>query len=65
MNEAGEILLPIEEGVINEDHVLGELSELCADTVMGRVSEEEITLFKSVGSALSDLGAAQLVTELQ
>lgn len=65
MNEAGEILIPIEEGRIGEDHVVGELAELCAGTVKGRESAKEITLFKSVGTALSDLGAAQLVTERQ
>jgi 1-pyrroline-2-carboxylate reductase [NAD(P)H] len=62
MNEAGEILLPIAEGRIGENHVLGELSELCSGAVRGRQTDDEITLFKSVGTALSDLAAADLVT---
>lgn len=63
MNEAGEILLPIEEGRITEDHVVGELADLCSGVVGGRQSAEEITLFKSIGSVLSDLAAAHLVTK--
>lgn len=65
MNEAGEILLPIEEGRIKADHVIGELADLCSGKVGGRQSAEEITLFKSVGTALSDVAAASLVTQRQ
>jgi 1-pyrroline-2-carboxylate reductase [NAD(P)H] len=63
MNEAGEILIPIEEGLITESHVVGELADLCSGAVTGRVHDNEITLFKSVGTALSDLAAALLVTK--
>ena len=64
LNEAGELLIPIEEGLINKDHVLGELAELCAEKASGRETTEEVTLFKSVGTALSDLSAAHLVYQL-
>lgn len=58
--EAGEILVPISEGVITEDHVVGQLTEMCLGTVPLRTSDQEITLFKSIGMALSDLvGAGQ------
>jgi len=63
LNEAGEILIPMGEGRIGEDHVLGELAELCSGAVRGRTSTEEITLFKSVGTALSDVIAARLVSQ--
>ena len=56
--EAGEILVPIEEGVFSKEDVIAEISELCAGTASGRQNDDEITLFKSVGSALSDLVAA-------
>ncbi len=62
LNEAGEILIPIDEGRIREDHIVGELADLCSRRVPGREHEGEITLFKSVGTALSDLAAASLVT---
>ena len=58
--EAGEVLVPISEGVIGEDHVVGELTEMCAGTVELRSNDEEITLFKSIGMALSDLVGAGL-----
>jgi 1-pyrroline-2-carboxylate reductase [NAD(P)H] len=65
LNEAGEILIPMAEGRIGEDHVVAELSELCSGAAPGRVGAEEITLFKSVGTALSDLAAAHLVARRQ
>jgi 1-pyrroline-2-carboxylate reductase [NAD(P)H] len=65
LNEAGEILIPIEEGRISADAIEGELADLCSGRVSGRTSDEEITLFKSVGTALSDLATAQLVARLQ
>jgi 1-pyrroline-2-carboxylate reductase [NAD(P)H] len=62
LNEAGEILIPIAEGRITEAHVLAELAELCSGRIAGRRNAQEITVFKSVGTALSDLAAASLVT---
>jgi 1-pyrroline-2-carboxylate reductase [NAD(P)H] len=56
--EAGEVLVPISEGVICEDHVIAELTEMCAGTAELRKSDDEITLFKSIGMALSDLVGA-------
>ena len=56
--EAGEILVPVAEGAFSLDQVAGELSELCRATVPGRLDDQEITLFKSVGCALGDLCGA-------
>ena len=61
--EAGDILQPLQAGVIGKEAVLGELSELCRGTVNGRRSAEEITLFKSVGASIEDLAAAVAVYE--
>jgi alanine dehydrogenase len=61
--EAGDILQPLQAGIIGKDAVLGELSELCRGTVKGRTSPEEITMFKSVGSSIEDLAAAVAVHE--
>lgn len=60
MSEAGEIIQAIEAGAIAEADIQGELSELTAGKCSGRSSETEITLFKSVGTALEDLAAAEL-----
>ena len=59
LNEAGEILLPIAEGVFSEKQIIAELSEIHQlDTLRAKT---DITLFKSVGTALSDLLTAHLV----
>jgi ornithine cyclodeaminase/alanine dehydrogenase-like protein (mu-crystallin family) len=61
MHEAGDLLIPLNEGVITEAHVVADLFELVRGEKPGRGSPREITLFKSVGMALEDLAAAELV----
>jgi 1-pyrroline-2-carboxylate reductase [NAD(P)H] len=61
LNEAGELLIPISEGVFNSDSIIGELADMCKDSTLLRQSDKDITLFKSVGTAISDLVAAYLV----
>ena len=60
-HEGGDVALALEAGAITEDHVQGDLFGLCRGTIPGRGSADEITLFKSVGTALEDLAAAMLV----
>ena len=60
---AGDIRIPIEEGVIGADHIHAEIGELVAGTARGRSSPDEITLYKSVGVAAQDVAAAVLVLE--
>ena len=59
--EAGDILQPIESGVIGKEAVLADLFDLTRGTSTGRRAPEEITLFKSVGAAIEDLAAAVAV----
>ncbi len=59
--EAGDILQPIAHGVLSETAIAADLFELCRGEHPGRRSADEITLFKSVGSALEDLAAARLL----
>jgi alanine dehydrogenase len=61
LKEAGDMVQPIASGVISEKDVVGDLFDLCRGKVSGRTSGDEITLFKSVGSAIEDLAAAVLV----
>lgn len=58
--EAGDLLQPIAAGRFTADRIAGELADLCTGRVRGRRDGEEITLFKSVGTALEDLAAAAL-----
>ena len=59
--EAADIIEPIERGVIARENVRGELAELVTGAVPGRREAGEITLFKSVGTAIEDLAAARLL----
>ncbi len=58
MEEAGDILLPIGENVIDRKHVLGDLTSLVTNRVPGRVEPNDVTIFKSVGLAIEDIAAA-------
>lgn len=60
LNESGDYLRAVEEQGIGPDHIRAELGELLAGTASGRVSPDELTLFKSMGIAAEDLAAAQL-----
>lgn len=61
--EAGELVSAFERGVISRDEIAGTLVELIKGERVGRRNEEEITVFKSVGSAAVDVLCAQLVYE--
>lgn len=61
--ESGDLLQPLQRGIIDLQDIKGELWELCADQIKGRTSDTEITLFKSVGYALEDLVAARFYFE--
>jgi ornithine cyclodeaminase len=58
VNEKGDVVIPIEEGAIGEDHIVGEIGELLIGSVPGRASPDDITLFESAGLAIEDLAAA-------
>jgi len=61
LNEAGDIMIPIQEGAITPDHIYAELGEIVIKKKPGRTSAEQITLFKSNGLAIQDAAAAKLV----
>jgi ornithine cyclodeaminase len=61
LREAGDIADPVRRGVLPEDGIAGDLFGLCRGTAPGRRTTGEITLFKSVGSAIEDLAAAMLL----
>lgn len=61
LSEAGDVLLPLSEGVIDRDHIRMDMHELVSQGSIARKNSDEITVFKSVGCALEDLVAAELV----
>lgn len=60
-SEVGELLIPLQEAAITRDHIAADLHELVSGSKQGRRSPKEITVFKSVGCALEDLVAAELL----
>jgi ornithine cyclodeaminase/alanine dehydrogenase-like protein (mu-crystallin family) len=59
LNEAGDYLLAAEEGLLTPESLLAEIGELLLGEKAGRTSEDEITLFKSLGLAVEDMACAQ------
>ncbi|MBV9701102.1 MAG: ornithine cyclodeaminase family protein, partial [Methylobacteriaceae bacterium] len=59
--EGGDVALALKAGAIDDNHVEGDLSDLCRGRIAGRRAADEITLFKSVGTAIEDLAAAMLI----
>lgn len=62
-NEAGDFLIPKKEGAITDEHVKGEIGEVLSGTKKGRESDEEITVFKSLGIAAEDIFSAYHIYE--
>jgi ornithine cyclodeaminase len=64
--ESGDLIQPIEAGLIGPDHIQAELGQVVSGDHPGRVDPEEITLFKSVGVAVQDaISAGQAVREAE
>lgn len=58
-NQGAEFIYAREAGLIGEDHLLGEIGEVFAGALPGRVSDADVTIYKSLGSIVQDLAAAR------
>lgn len=61
LNESGDFLMAREDGAITDDAIEAEIGEVLIGASEGRRSDDEITLFKSLGLAVEDIAAADLV----
>ena len=61
LNEAGDIVCAIASGHLRKQDIVADLAEVCRGVKPTRLSEDETTLFKSVGCAIEDWAAARLV----
>ena len=61
LNESGDYLFATAEGAIGPEHIRAEVGEVLVGAHPGRESEDELTVFKSLGLAVEDLAAAELV----
>lgn len=59
--ESGEYLIPLQEGVIAEDHILGSVGELLLGRAEGRTCDSDITVFDALGLAVEDIASAKMV----
>ncbi len=61
LQEAGDLVQPIQHGDFDESHIHAELGEILLSNISGRTCDSEITLFKSVGNAIQDLVVANFI----
>jgi len=59
LSEAGDVVGPVREGAITERHIVAEIGEVFSGRHPGRESDEEVTLFKSLGMAVEDVATAR------
>ena len=64
INESGELITPIKKGLIKKEKINGELGEVINGQIKGRENDDEMTFFKTTGSAVLDLVAAQKIYEM-
>ncbi len=62
--EGGDYIQAIKDGQISKNHIIADLFDLCRNRHSGRQNSQEITIFKSTGTALEDLAAATLALSL-
>ncbi|MEA3061406.1 MAG: hypothetical protein QOJ94_1187 [Sphingomonadales bacterium] len=63
LRQGDEFARALAVGAIGEDHLLGEIGEVMAGTLPGRVSQSDVTLYKSLGSIVQDLAACAWLVE--
>lgn len=63
LEETGDLIIPIDKGLMTKSHIIAEIGEVAGGKAVGRISETEITFFKTVGVAVQDLAAASVVLE--
>lgn len=61
--EAGDLIIPLSDGLVTREHFARELGMVASGTAPGRTSDDEVTLFKSVGNAVQDVVVAKRAAE--
>ena len=63
LNESGDLIIPIKNGLFDPENIRGELCDVLTRKILGRTSDSDVTLFKSVGIAIEDVAVARTVYE--
>ncbi len=58
LKESGDFIKPIAQGIFKKNHIVGDIGNFCLNKIVGRESENETTVFKSVGVAIQDFAVA-------
>jgi ornithine cyclodeaminase/alanine dehydrogenase len=58
LKESGDLIKPLQDGIIEENHILGEIGDFILNKIKGRELDDELTIFKSVGVAIQDFAVA-------
>ena len=61
--EAGDLIIPLEKGLLTKDDLGAEIGQVAAGDLPGRTYASQITFFKSVGVAVQDVAVAELVLQ--
>ncbi|MGX7108864.1 ornithine cyclodeaminase family protein [Facklamia miroungae] len=63
LNESGDLINPLKKGIIQKESITGELGQLVAEKTPGRQTDDEITIFKTTGSAVLDIVVGKAIYE--
>ena len=61
LSESGDILIPLEEGIITENDFTGNLGDVINGNLVGRENDDEIIVYETVGVATQDLVTAKVI----
>lgn len=61
--EAGDLVIPIAEGIVTPSHIVGELGDVVLGRCQGRLHDDDVTIFKSLGLAVEDVVAARIAVD--
>jgi ornithine cyclodeaminase/alanine dehydrogenase-like protein (mu-crystallin family) len=59
LEEAGDLIIPLRDGLISDGQISRELGQLLSGDVTGRTADDQITFFKSVGNAVQDMAVGR------
>ena len=63
LGESSDFLVPMEEGLFGEDHIVGEIGDILLGKTPGRENEEEVTMFEAMGLAVEDIATSAYIYE--
>ena len=63
LRDAGDLIIPINRGEVRKEDFIGEVGKVMTGELKGRVSDDDITVFETIGISVEDIAAAYLIYE--